>query len=182
MSIWQLLNLVSPPQNPLETAPRKGWQEIEKRLGLQLPSDFKSLIDYYGTGVFNEQVFIFNPFAKLDYLNLFEALDTCRQAEGKTRLMGDLAWSVVHPFELYPATDGLIPWGTLNNFSSTFFWKTTGPADNWETIFYDLKTGEYEVWKMPCTDLLGGLFTKDIESVLFPEVFFDQGDAVTFHP
>jgi len=167
----RLLDFIAPPSNPKETGTPKSWEKIEARLGLQLPSDYKAFIDHYGTGSFDDFIIVYNPFAGNEYLNLFYALDTLHQADQQTQLMGDPVWTAVHPFALYPATAGLLPWGCTTNLGDTFFWQIKGAPETWETIFYSLRGGEYEVWKYPLTELLYRLFTRQIESVLLPDDF-----------
>ena len=76
-----LLNLITPPPDPEETGTPKTWEKIEAQLGLQLPPDYKALIDHYGTGSFADLIFVYNPFTQIEYLNLFYALETLHQAD-----------------------------------------------------------------------------------------------------
>ncbi len=182
LSLELLMQLIPPPSGPCETATPKAWEKIDARLGIELPPDYKALIDCYGTGSFNEFIFVYTPFAQNEYLNLFYALDTLHQADERTQLLGDPVWTAVHPFELYPASEGLLPWGCTSNLGDTFFWQIKGPPETWETIFYNLRSGEYEVWKYPLTEFLYRLFTRQIESVLLPEGFAAAGKHVSFLP
>jgi len=126
------------------------------------------LIDDYGTGSFDDFIIVYSPFAQNEYLNLFYALDTLHLADRQTRMMGDPAWTAVQPFEYYPTTGGLLPWGCTTNLGDTFFWQINGAPQTWETVFYNLRSGEYEVWKYPMAEFLFRLFTRQIESVLLP--------------
>jgi hypothetical protein len=94
--------------------------------------------------------------------------------------MSDPVWSVVQPFKLFPATGGLLPWGCITNMESYFFWQVKGKPETWETIFYNLRNGEYEVWKYPLTEFLYRLFTRKIDSVLLPEEFPSQDAEIEF--
>jgi hypothetical protein len=174
--------LISPPARPQETGTPKAWEKLEARLGLSLPPDYKALIDVFGTGSFADFISIYNPFAEIESLNLMYALDTLHQADRQTRLLGDPVWTIVRPFELYPASQGLLPWGCTANLRDCFFWRIKGPPQTWETIVYHLRTGEYEVWKYPLTEFLYRLFTRRIESVLLPEDFPPRHAPVTFIP
>ena len=178
----QLLNFIAPPPNPKETGTPKSWEKIETRLGLQLPPDFKTFIDQYGTGSFDDFIIVYNPFAQNEYLNLFFALDTLHQAHEKIQLVGDSAWTVVQPFKYYPAIEGLLPWGCTTHMGETFFWHIKGAPETWETIFYNLRSGEYEVWKYSLTEFLYRLFRRQIESVLLPEDYPPAENPITFIP
>jgi hypothetical protein len=182
MSLAQLIQIVSPPAPPVETGSPKQWNLIQKRLGTPLPTDYKKYIDCYGTGTFNEFILPYNPFAKDDLLNLFQALDTHHQASRRTQIEGDVSWSVVHPYQLFPAPDGLLPWGTTANFEKAFFWQVSGPPETWVTVFYNLRDGEYEVWKLTVTNFLTKLLLMEIESVLLSEDFSSQLKLIRFVP
>jgi hypothetical protein len=177
----QFRNIVIPPQNPKETGTPKTWEKIEARLGIELPPDYKAFIDCYGTGSFDDFIMVYNPFAENEFFNLFYALDTLHQADHKTRLRGDPMWSVIQPFEYYPAAEGLLPWGCTINVGETFFWQIKGVPEAWETIFYNLRNGEYEVWKYSLTEFLYRLFTRKIESVLLPEDYPPANNQIYFN-
>lgn len=178
----QFQNLVVPPLNPQEAGTLKSWEKIERRLGIALPEDYKSLIDGYGTGSFDDFILVYNPFTQNEYLNPFFALDTLHRADQQTQLLGDPVWTAVQPFELYPAPEGLFPWGCTTNLGETFFWQIKGEPETWETVFYNLRSGEYEVWKHPLSEFLYLLFTHQIESVLLPEEYPPFESRVTFIP
>ena len=182
MNLELLTRFILPPSEPHETKTPKAWEKIEQRLGILLPPDYKAFIDCYGTGSFDDFIIVYNPFAENEYLNLFFALDTLHQADQQTQLPGESAWTAVHPFELYPEPEGLLPWGCTTNLGDMFFWQIEGPPETWETVFYNLRNGEYEVWKYPLTEFLYRLLTRQIESVLLPEDFPQSDQQIAFVP
>ena len=177
-----LFDLITAPPKPVEIGTSKSWKEAEAFLGVPLPSDYKDLIDYYGTGSFGGQIMVYSPFTQIEYLNLFYALDTLQQADRQTRKLGDPSWTAVKPFAYFPALKGLLPWGCTSNLRQVFFWQVKGAPAKWETVFYNLRSGEYEVWKYPLTEFLYRLFTRQIESVLLPEDFPPTENSITFIP
>jgi hypothetical protein len=180
MSLHRLLESVPLPTNPTDTGSPKAWGKIQERLGVPLPKDYKAFIDRYGTGSFNDWLIPYNPFTPIDHLNLFQVLDAHHQASRQTQKMSDFNWSPVSPFELYPAEEGLLPWGTTSNFNQALFWQTSGPSQAWSVVLYSLDNGEYEVWKMDTTTFLYRLLFKEIKSVLLPEGFPSEDSTVTF--
>ena len=180
--IGPLLEYIPPPSDPKEIGTQKSWGRIEARLGLALPSDYKTLISNYGTGSFGNLINVYNPFAQNEYLNLFYILDTLHQADQHARHLGNPHWTAVDPFEYYPASDGLLPWGCTNNMHEIFCWQIKGKPETWETIFYNLGSGEYEVWKYPMTVFMCRLLTRQIESVLLVDDFLPTGRRATFIP
>jgi hypothetical protein len=184
MSLRDLLLISPPPKAPKEIGTPKAWEKIGQRLGVVLPQDYKDLIDHYGTGTFGDSIIILNPFAENESLNLFHTLETHHRATQMAQLVVDPAWTAIHPFELYPAHLGLLPWGTIMDYERIFFWQVNGAPDKWVTVFYNLRNGEYEVWKMPCTDLLVRLLSGALQSVLLPEYSPSNSKTVIFksHP
>jgi hypothetical protein len=63
MSIKDLLNLVPPPEAPVDPGSEAEWAAVERQLGTELPSDYKSYIRHYGKGVLAEWIVIYNPFS-----------------------------------------------------------------------------------------------------------------------
>jgi hypothetical protein len=177
-----LPQLIPPPANPGETGSSKAWEKLEARLGLSLPDDYKSLIDTYGMGSFGGLITVYNPFAHIEEFNLLYVLDTLHQADRQTQLLRGSGWTAVTPFELYPAPGGLLPWGCAATFGDTFFWKVSGPPQSWETIFYHLRSGEYEVWKMSITEFIAGILSGKVKSVLLPEDSISTDEVIHFIP
>jgi hypothetical protein len=154
---------------------------VEQRLGVALPGDYKTYIDRYGTGSFSDFIFPLNPFTSNEYLNLFYVLETHHQALRVTQQrMSAVHWTPIEPFALYPAENGLLPWGTATNFGETFFWHVNGVPEKWSTVFYNLREGEYEVFKTTFTGLLAGLISGEIESVLILETFSPSAVPIAF--
>lgn len=180
MSIRKLAKFVPPPHHPIETGSPKQWAIVQERLGTPLPPDYKTFIDTYGTGNFNDLILPYTPFSARDDLNLFQVLDAHHQANRLVRAKTSQPWSAVEPFELFPIDNGLLPWGVTAHIKKTFFWKVNGPPQTWITIFYDLQTGEYEVWKMPFLSFLVKLISGKIETVLLPDNFQSQLTPVEY--
>ena len=76
--------------------------------------------------------------------------------------------------------EGLLPWGCTNTLGEQFFWKVDGVPETWETVFYNLGSGEYEVWKCPMTEFLFAILARQIESVLLPKDFPPVGKPAVF--
>ena len=180
MSLTELTQHIPPPTNPAEIGSSKTWEKFEARIGLCLPADYKSLIDTYGTGCFSGLITLYNPFSRRDEFNLTYVLDTLHQADRQTQSQGDTGWTAVTPFELYPASNGLLPWGQAATFGETFFWKVSDQPRTWETIFYHLHSGEYEVWKIPMVDFIYGILSNEIESVLLSKDSISKNQFVPY--
>ncbi|HBX68381.1 MAG TPA: hypothetical protein DEH25_03075 [Chloroflexi bacterium] len=174
MALAQFIQRVPPPPNPRETGTPKTWEKIEARLGVALPPDYKALINRYGSGSFDNFITVYNPFAEDEERNPFYVLDVLHLANRQTGFMGASVWTAVTPFNLYPAPEGLLPWGCTPAFGEFFFWQIKNAPHTWETVFYNLRRGEYEVWKYTLTEFLYQLSTRKVESVLLPEGYCPQ--------
>jgi hypothetical protein len=181
MQVHQLSQIVPPPNKPVETGSPKQWQLVQNRLGTPLPEDYKTFIDTYGTGAFNDFLLPYTPFSTLEEVNTFLVLDTHHHTNNLIQTKTSRTWSAVKPFDFYPCTNGLLPWGTTSRMAQSFFWQVSGPPNTWPTVLYTLKTGEYEVWKMPFSVFILKLITREIKSVLLPDKFPPQDTPIRYN-
>jgi hypothetical protein len=59
----RLRQLLPPPADPVEPGRPDGWAEVETAIGTQLPGDFKAFTELYGSGMVDDFLYLFNPFA-----------------------------------------------------------------------------------------------------------------------
>ena len=182
MSLSRLSRIVDPPERPEETGSQKGWINVQERLGLVLPADYKAYIDCYGTGNLNNWIIPYNPFAENKNMNLFWVLDLHHQTTRQIQRGTNENWSIVDPFLLYPESGGLLPWGTTSSIETTLFWHVEGKPASWTTIVYNLLRGEYEVWKFGFVDFLHKLFSGRIKSLLLPRTEMVKDKLIKHHP
>lgn len=182
MPLAQLIYLIPAPDNPMETGTQKKWAKVQERLGLVLPADYKAFIDSYGTGNFSNGISPYSPFASDESRNLFQALDLHHQASRQVQKKAKEDWSIVHPYKLYPAPGGLLPWGTMLSFEIGFFWLIDGKPASWKTILYNLRRGEYEVWKFCFTHFLYQLISGEIKTLLLPAEISLERSEIRFCP
>src|SRR5688500_7171138 len=75
MSINELKQVIPHPLNPVEAS--RNWVEVEEKLGLKLPQDYKDFINLDGTGIIGNGILIYNPFSLNQYFNpIFQASRT----------------------------------------------------------------------------------------------------------
>ena len=169
MSLSQLTRLIPPPETPVETGSSKRWHQVQERLGVNLPAEYQSFLNTYGTGQFSNGIIVYNPFARDDVHNLFQAIEIHHLASSHVNKISMTDWSIIDPFQLYPAQGGLLPWGMLIDLKVTFFWNLEEDHEIWPTVVYDLRRGEYEVWKFGFVDFLLNLLYGEINSVILPK-------------
>lgn len=168
-----LTTIVPPPGRPQFNGRPEDWGTVERTLGMELPDDYKSLVNVYGTGSFFEFLYPLTPFAPLDTALNILSRDTFRllsaYEEGRKEYP-----QFSPPFRAYPHKPGLFPWATTIN-GNTLFWLKDGAPNQWTVVVCDSKFSERHDHFMLCaTDFLAQLALGKIESNVFPD------DVLTF--
>jgi hypothetical protein len=152
MSVTELLEVLPKAARPhcAITDPSQ-WLIIEEKLKTQLPADFKNFIGTYGTGLIGDFVLIFNPFSDDKPTNFFYYMDFILGLENNRRAA---------PLPLFPAPDGLLPFGKTIDGDS-LFWTTKGKPDNWTIVVKEVRSKHYEPYTMNMTTFLVKLIVPD---------------------
>ncbi|QDU31567.1 hypothetical protein ETAA8_67260 [Anatilimnocola aggregata] len=151
----QLLSLVKPPAVPVNCGSHDQLEVIEGRLGMRLPTDFKLLIDTYGSGTWSEEFWILNPHSTEDALWWFDEQDLFLKS------LREWPWTDPedNPYPVWPEPNGLLIWGGQTN-GGYMCWQTTGHPDQWPTVYALDRTPEYFQFEQPCTRFLLSLLTR----------------------
>jgi hypothetical protein len=170
MSLEQLQQAIPPPPRPVETSAPGGWEAVEAALGTALPSEYKALISTYGTGGFNEFLYVFNPFAANRYRNLLTLKDDILRAYATSRA----GFPDAYPDPPFPEPGGLLPWARTDN-GDEFYWKTDGQPDAWSIVVIKSRNSAQFRYALPITDFLHRLLTNQLEPPVFsPDLFEDS--------
>lgn len=154
-SLAQLLRLAPAPAAPTHGGSLPEFAAIETALGTRLPSDFKLLLETYGTGSWLDFYWIVNP---LDPRMSGFWLDS---NHSEMRFWRELRHEdpKLIPFPIWPDPGGLLVWGGNEN-GGTLFWLTEGDPNTWPTVTTVDRTPEFDRFDQSCTDLLLGAVTK----------------------
>jgi hypothetical protein len=159
MAIQELIAVVPPPSAPVDAGPVERINEVEKAVGIHLPDDLYQFSLCYGSGRFAGEIEVFNPFSK-KYLESVNMVAECyrglKQAEGDNFI----------PYDIFPKSPGLLPWGDTMN-GHVMFWLTEGEPKKWPTVL--LRTGEmeFETLQMQMTTFLTKVFKGPMPCVLW---------------
>ena len=156
--------LVPPPHTPEGAGTAEGWADVEQALGTALPQDYKGLIDTYGAGWFADWICVFSPFST--------RLPLVRPEWW--RLMADHGGfpEYHHPFPMFPAQNGLLPWGEDDN-RHPFCWLTEREPDSWTVINLDGHYSEaYRQIPTSVTGLLAGWLAGELIGDWYSEDVF----------
>lgn len=176
MSLEELKRIVPPPVAPLERGRPADWQAVEEDLGTPLPDDFKHLIATYGAGSFDDFLYVYNPFAGNQYLNLLRQKELNLTAYTAARKdTPDLL-----PFPPYPEPGGLLPWAGADN-GDRLYWQTVGQPDTWPIVLFDGDHVRHEVYPLRVSDWLAQVMVGTLKPRIFPEDFWEE-DEQYFEP
>lgn len=175
MSIEQLSAVLEPPASPVETPRRaEDWAAAEADLGTPLPADYKAFIERYGSGVVDDFLSVFNPFAANEHVNLASAGRA--RLDGLRMLRDEFDIDTGH--ELFPAAGGLLPFGATDN-GHVLFWETKGEPQDWTVIVREPRAPRYERFASNMTGFLHDILSRREVCAVFPEDFPDAHPVFT---
>lgn len=130
MSISELKRLVPPPKAPREVGTMAEWRQVEQKLGIKLPRDYRAFVFAYGSGLFAGFYRVYNPFARGKYTSLVSSVKRICDMERETRKDrgGDY-----FPLGIFPEPEGLLPWGNDEN-GNDYYWHTSGSPTSWRVV------------------------------------------------
>lgn len=126
-----LTELVPPPDAPV--CADSEWQEVETKLGVELPDDYKAFVSIYGSGSLQSFIHIVNysdnRLSSAELISvIFSQLESYQEA-GKCE-----------EFKAFPAAGGLLPFASTDD-GNYLFWKTAGKPPHWSVAAYDFTSG-----------------------------------------
>lgn len=175
MAIEELLAVVPPPKKPLEAGDPTAWGGIEDQVGTKLPTDLREFGLRYGTGRFADIDRLFmvsNPFQR-DYVQTIRQVCDLRRSSR-------IACNTTGPYEFFPQSPGLLPWGGDDN-GYGLFWLTQGAPDEWPTVIKEPESEKYQLFNMSMSSFLTKSITREITS-LWSNPAFSFSDNVVFEP
>ncbi len=160
MAIEQLKKIVPPPQRPFEVDSLENWQEIEQKLGLVLPSDYRDFIFAYGSGLFAQFYRVYNPFASSEWTALEASIKRICNAEREIKR----GFPDCVPYQIYPEEAGIVPWGNDEN-GNEYFWLTHGAPDTWLVLSDEMRGEGFREYGCSMTEFLTRVLLGQIEAL-----------------
>ncbi|WP_093725011.1 SMI1/KNR4 family protein [Streptomyces sp. DI166] len=129
-SLDELQALLGEPARPRSTP--GDWNEVEQYVGSPLPSDFKTFLNAYGSGVISGELVVFHPRGSSP---LLERMRKTHQAftEHRNRTL-DRGNSEHVPYHFHPEAGGLISWGYDHSGDEHFFLPCDPDPDRWKIV------------------------------------------------
>jgi hypothetical protein len=166
----RLRAIAPPPAEPLEPGVPERWPEVEAALGTALPGDFKAFTELYGSGKFDDFLYLLNPFARDESGNLLHEKDTMLAAYAETRAK----FPDRLPLPPHPEPGGLLPLGRSDN-GNELYWLTEGAPAAWGVVAFAARSTRYEVHRHPVTEFLARLLAAELDTRVFPESLLRRG-------
>jgi hypothetical protein len=165
----RLRQLLPPPADPAEPGRPDGWAAVEAAIGTQLPGDFKAFTELYGSGMVDDFLYLFNPFASGQDGNLLAEKDRVLAAYGQTRAR----FPDRLPLPPFPEPGGVLPLGRTDN-GDELYWVTAGDPDGWPVALLESRAALQELHAMPVTGFLAALAANQLTSRILPEDVLDR--------
>ncbi|MFF3653782.1 SMI1/KNR4 family protein [Streptomyces olivochromogenes] len=147
-----------PPVSPTLVVPV--WEEVERRIGFQLPSDYKDLVSAYGRGSFARFIHVFqadSSFPAIDIRNApAEILETLRFVESQG-------------FPVPGGLESLFPIAVSDN-GNYVFWRMEprGNPDLWEVAVNEPRGDRWDFFKGNLTSFLAATLSGEHVVSMFP--------------
>lgn len=166
MYINKLETIMKPTNERTDNFTKEEWNEIELKLGIKLPTDYKEFINRYGIGSINNFLWVLDPFTPNSNLNLMEKGKEIREAYDI--LKNEFPKDFTH--DMFPSDRGLLPCAITDN-GDEIYWLTSNIVDEWNIIVYESRSSDYYEYNMGLAEFLYKILVKEIECLAFPDDF-----------
>jgi hypothetical protein len=168
MTIDLLLKLMPPPSSPINTGNSNKWKNVEKELGVDIPTDYKSIISAYGSGSVDYYLWLLNPFESNEYISLLKKSRVLINAFIELRLQFPERYNS----PVFPELGGLLPWAFTDSGVEICWIVGKGNSDDWTVGIHNPANGTIVDFKCNAVSFMVKLLSKEIvDSRFFPDDF-----------
>jgi hypothetical protein len=163
-AVSQLTKLIPPPRREPTLI---DWAEVESRIGLPLPADYKSIVEVYGLGRFDHFLWVLIPGKEYQGSDLFYQIDYRVDALQQLKECG-----VEIPFSVESGSQELLPWATTDN-GDTCYWVTSrgsGP-DDWIVTANEARQDGWATYEFSASEFLLAVLSGELRVPVFPDEF-----------
>jgi hypothetical protein len=164
LSLDRLRELAPPPAEPVEAGSKDGWAKVERALGTPLPADYKAFTNLYGSGTFDEFLYLFNPFSKGEDGNLLHERKAVLEGYATSRAK----FPDRYPLPPFPEPGGVLPLGRTEN-GDELYWATEGEPDAWPVVVVESRGATQETHRATVTGFLAALLGGELATSLLPD-------------
>ncbi|MET8164227.1 SMI1/KNR4 family protein [Streptomyces sp. NPDC005329] len=163
--VERLTQLVAPPER---AAPRADWAVLAEELGIELPGDYRELIDTYGGGRFDGYLWLLEPRCANRHYDLTRHIAERDEAF-------EMLWEDGEPkpeqLESSPSSR-VIPWATTDNGEYLYWLVRPGShPDEWTVMVNEARGDWWEHFDVGCAEILGKLLAGETRSKILSSSF-----------
>ena len=162
-----LIRLSPRPTRPVDA--NGSWDACEAAIGTCLPTDFKQLINAYGSGQWGGFLAPVSPFSFAAPAEYREWIDFYLEAERESRECAPTDF----PGPIYPEPGGRLPWAVTDN-GDVLWWQTSGPADSRRVIVWGSRVPDHETFEVTSTEFLFRWLTGRLSVAVITDRFLKQ--------
>ena len=142
----------------------KRWQYMREKYNLIFPKDYRLFIDTYGSGSFNNFLWVMSPFSLNDNLNLLKKFNDLKRSFCTMKsILPDMLME-----EFYDGVKGLLPWGITDN-GDELYWNVQKEYS--QIVVFSCRYSEKLEFDLTFGDFLDQIFSQKIMCSIFPEDF-----------
>ena len=161
-----LVDILPRPETPLEVPTDSDWDRCRSELTV-LPSDYRELLSLYGTGVIDDFLWIYNPAAANEHVNLVSKARIVVAALGESASRFPSKFTM----KMFPETGGYLPFAGTDNGDS-IFWVTHGSDPNrWPIAVMGPRSPEVVQFDLSLVPFLVRLLRRELHCSIFPADF-----------
>lgn len=172
--IERLVAVVPPPPGRRSSI---DWTRVSAELSVELPADYVELIEVYGSGQFDEYLYLLEPFCFNPYYDLVREYRDRRDA--LRMLFGE---GGPRPAELTDPENQVIPWASTDNGEYLYWLVRPGVDPNdWTVLVNEGRGWEWEHFDMGYAQFLRASLVGEVHSEILSPDFY-PADVHVFHP
>ncbi|MEV7557145.1 SMI1/KNR4 family protein [Streptomyces sp. NPDC089795] len=161
-ALARLAEIAPAPGEPL----RKDWGEVERRLGVGLPADYKELIEVYGGSNWDDYLYVLEPYCPNKHYDLLT------WAEHQAEDLEDLWEFEKKPAELEVAGTQVVLWATTDNGECLYWLLRPGvEPDRWTVMVNEARGDRWEHFPVSCTRFLASALDGELQSGILSSSF-----------
>ncbi|MFG2988024.1 SMI1/KNR4 family protein [Streptomyces sp. NPDC048257] len=161
-ALARLSAIAQAPSEPRQ----KDWGEVERRLGVELPADYKEFIHVFGGGDWDDYLYVLEPGCpNVNY-------DLIAWAEHQAEDLEGLWEFEKKPAELEAAGARVVPWATTDN-GECLYWLVQPDLEpgQWTVMVNEARGGRWEHFSVSCTQFLASSLDGELRSHILSSVF-----------
>ncbi|ATW46713.1 SMI1/KNR4 family protein [Streptomyces peucetius] len=161
-ALTRLLEIAPPPSEPRQ----KDWGEVERSLGVELPTDYKELIHVYGGSNWDDYLYVLEPGCPNENYDLIE------WAQNQAEDLEDLWEFEKKPAELEVEGSRVIPWATTDNGECLYWLARPGlEPDQWTVMVNEARGDRWEHFSVSCTQFLASTLDGELQSNILSSLY-----------